>query len=59
VIMELMDGGCLADILSHHGELYLSETQIARITVDVWITIRGEGEGEGRGREALVVDCCG
>lgn len=34
VVMELMDGGCLADILSHHGELYLSEMQIATITVD-------------------------
>jgi len=34
VVMELMDGGCLADILARHGEIYLSETQIARIAVD-------------------------
>eukprot|EP01126_Amoeba_proteus_P064837 TRINITY_DN9122_c0_g1_i9.p1 TRINITY_DN9122_c0_g1~~TRINITY_DN9122_c0_g1_i9.p1 ORF type:complete len:750 (+),score=123.08 TRINITY_DN9122_c0_g1_i9:85-2250(+) len=35
LVMEFMDGGCLADILSHHGELFLTEAQIARIIVDI------------------------
>jgi len=35
VVMELMDSGCLADVLEHHGELFLTEPQMARIMTAV------------------------
>lgn len=35
VVMELMESGCLADILEHHGELVVSEPQMSRIILDV------------------------
>jgi len=35
VVMELMESGCLADVLEHHGELMVTEPQMARIITDM------------------------
>jgi len=35
VVMELMDSGCLTEVLDHHDQIQMNEGQIARVCVEV------------------------